>query len=57
MKKQYINPSLIVMEMDTRGCIMAGSTIEVTVQNEDFDGDTMTSLARENGGLWDDDEE
>lgn len=57
MRKQYMMPTAGVYEISMDNCLMAGSTTSVTVANENFDSESMTPLARENGGLWDDDEE
>ena len=56
MRKQYMMPTAGVYEISMDNCLMAGSTTSVTVATEDF-SESMTPLARENGGLWDDDEE
>lgn len=59
MKKLYISPMLEIHELVYVASLMAGSEISVAVEEEDFDGDSMTSLSRKNDGkgIWDDDEE
>lgn len=53
MKKQYIQPRMLVVEMELTGNLMTGSTVEV--RNDDFDENNMTPLGRES--LWGNEEE
>ena len=55
MKKQYFTPQTCIVKTEYETALMAGSTITMSVQNDNFDSSTMTSLSR-HGGLWDDDE-
>lgn len=52
MKKQYIQPNIIVVELEFKHMI-ASSTVEV--QSMNYDEGSMTDLAREN--LWGNDEQ
>ena len=58
MKKHYNAPMLKVYEIEMVSHLMAGSTTTVSVSNDEFNEETMTSLSRGNGNsLWGDDEE
>ncbi|MBQ8487371.1 MAG: hypothetical protein IJ533_06955 [Prevotella sp.] len=56
MKKQYINPSTILLEIGQHNDILAGSNISMGVQKEDFDSESMNSLSRRGNSIWDDEE-
>lgn len=55
MKKTYIKPETIQVEVDLEQSFMAGSTTDVQVQSDPYDEGTMTDLSRR--GFWDDEEE
>lgn len=54
MKKEYFAPSLIMCDTELEACLMAGSDISVTVQNDDFNEEDMSILLRGGNGIWDD---
>ena len=52
-KKQYVRPSIMFLEIVNQ-VVLAGSSFSVEVQDEDFDGEVMTPLARDNNySVWD----
>ena len=57
MKKQYQVPATQVYKTELTSHILTGSTTTMTVEKADFDSSTMTSLSRDGGSLWNDDEE
>lgn len=58
MKKHYNAPMLKVYEIEMLSHLMEASTTTVSVSNDEFDEENMTSLSRRSGNiLWDDYEE
>lgn len=53
VKKQYVSPTIMFLEVVSH-VVLAGSNFNVEVQNEVFDPDEMTPLARDNNySVWD----
>ena len=52
MKKQYIQPQMLVVEMELTGNLMFGST---EVSDKEFDSNKMDALSRES--VWGNEEE
>jgi hypothetical protein len=55
-KKQYIQPNVVCYHFNNGQELMAGSTIETEVFNDEFDPKSMESLSR-NHGHWDDEDD
>ena len=55
-KKHYIQPNVVCYHFNNGQELMAGSTIETEVFNDEFDPESMESLSRRQN-LWDDEEE
>lgn len=54
VKKQYVSPIIMFLEVVSHVVLAGSSNLSVEVQNEDFDGDKMTPLARDNNySVWD----
>ena len=54
-KKHYIQPNVVCDHFNNGQELMAGSTIETEVFNDEFDPKSMESLSRKQN-LWDDEE-
>lgn len=53
VKKQYVSPIIMFLEVVSHVVLAGSSDFSVEVQNEDFD-DKMTPLARDNNySVWD----
>lgn len=54
VKKQYVSPIIMFLEVVSHVVLAGSSDFSVEVQNEDFDDDKMTPLARDNNySVWD----
>ena len=54
VKKQYVSPSIMLLEIVNQTIILAGSSEEVDIKREVFDPNEMTPLARDNNySVWD----
>ena len=53
MKKQYIQPRMLVVEMELTGNLMSGSPVDVS--DKEFDSNKMDALSRES--VWGNEEE
>lgn len=54
IRKQYVNPSIMLLEIVNQTIILAGSSEEVDIKSKNFDPNEMTPLARDNNySVWD----
>lgn len=54
VKKQYVSPIIMFLEVVSHVVLAGSSNFSVEVQDEDFDDDKMTPLARDNNySVWD----
>lgn len=56
MKKQYIQPTVLLIETMPLQSLLTGSNFTVNVVNSDYDEDNMTDLARQQNSVWDDED-
>ena len=54
--KLYIKPNVICFQFNCEKKLMAGSTVETKVYNDEFDPESMESLSRKHS-FWDEGEE
>lgn len=52
MKRNYVKPSITTETIQLCSALLAASTVNVSVSDEDFDSEGMTSLVR--GEAWTD---
>ena len=55
MKKNYIDPKLMVINIETQG-VIAVSQLDVNSSEEDAIIDNNAVLSRQSNGFWDDEE-